>query len=129
MPRLYIAHGFMRHNRMSPRLFLLRSLMFHWLIFCAMQCTVSRAAAQTPQGKSSHTQSKGTKTGVDILEQENFESLRGKRVGLITNRTGGDAQGWRTIDLLAHAPGVRLLALFSPEHGIAGRADEPIANA
>jgi len=114
---------------MSPRVFPLRSLMFHWLIFCAMQCTALRAAAQTPQGKSSHTQSEGTKTGVDILEQENFESLRGKRVGLITNHTGVDAQGRRTIDLLAHAPGVRLLALFSPEHGIAGRADEPIANA
>jgi uncharacterized protein YbbC (DUF1343 family) len=62
-------------------------------------------------------------TGVDVLEAENFAPLEGRRVGLITNSTGVDAAGRRTIDLLYHAPGVKLLALFSPEHGIEGRAD------
>ena len=52
----------------------------------------------------------------------------GKRVGLITNQTGVDSQGRRTIDVLAHAPGVKLVALFSPEHGIAGSADAAVAN-
>src|SRR4029077_3497015 len=61
--------------------------------------------------------------------QENFAPLRGKRVGLITNQTGVDSQGRRTIDVLAHAEGVKLVALFNPEHGIAGRADAPVANA
>jgi uncharacterized protein YbbC (DUF1343 family) len=53
--------------------------------------------------------------------------LRGKRIGLITNHTGVDFQGKTTIELLAHASGVQLVALFSPEHGIAGHADEKIA--
>jgi uncharacterized protein YbbC (DUF1343 family) len=57
------------------------------------------------------------------LETEKFASLRGKRVGLITNQTGLDSYGHRTIDLLARAEGVNLIAIFSPEHGIAGVAD------
>jgi uncharacterized protein YbbC (DUF1343 family)/CubicO group peptidase (beta-lactamase class C family) len=61
--------------------------------------------------------------GVDVLEAENFAPLQGRRVGLITNSTGVDAAGRRTIDLLEHAPAVKLLALFSPEHGLEGRAD------
>jgi uncharacterized protein YbbC (DUF1343 family)/CubicO group peptidase (beta-lactamase class C family) len=65
-------------------------------------------------------------TGVDVLEAENFAPLAGRRVGLITNATGVDATGRRTIDLLAQAPGVKLLALFSPEHGIAGQADSRV---
>ncbi|MGC2421723.1 MAG: exo-beta-N-acetylmuramidase NamZ domain-containing protein [Candidatus Acidiferrales bacterium] len=70
-----------------------------------------------------------TKTGIDVLEEEHFAPLRGKRVGLITNQTGVDMAGRRTIDVLAHAPGVKLVALFSPEHGISGSADAAIANA
>jgi uncharacterized protein YbbC (DUF1343 family)/CubicO group peptidase (beta-lactamase class C family) len=64
-----------------------------------------------------------TQTGVDVLEAENFALLEGRRVGLITNSTGVDAAGRRTIDLLYHASGVKLLTLFSPEHGIEGQAD------
>jgi uncharacterized protein YbbC (DUF1343 family)/CubicO group peptidase (beta-lactamase class C family) len=67
-------------------------------------------------------------TGVDVLEAENFAPLEGRRIGLITNATGMDAAGQRTVDLLAHAPGVKLLALFSPEHGIAGQADSRVAS-
>jgi uncharacterized protein YbbC (DUF1343 family) len=62
-------------------------------------------------------------TGVDVLEAEHFAPLEGRQVGLITNLTGVDAAGRRTVDLLAHAPGVKLLAVFSPEHGIEGQAD------
>src|SRR3954466_2723641 len=47
---------------------------------------------------------------------------RGKRVGLLTNHSGRDRKGTSTIDLLFHAPGVRLTALFGPEHGIRGEA-------
>jgi uncharacterized protein YbbC (DUF1343 family) len=70
-----------------------------------------------------------TKTGIDVLEEQNFAPLRGKRVGLITNQTGVDSQGRRTIDVLAHADGVKLVALFSPEHGIAGQLDAKVGNA
>jgi uncharacterized protein YbbC (DUF1343 family) len=69
-----------------------------------------------------------TKTGIDVLEEEHFSPLQGKRVGLITNQTGVDAEGRRTIDVLAHASGVTLVAIFSPEHGIEGRADSAVGN-
>jgi uncharacterized protein YbbC (DUF1343 family) len=67
-------------------------------------------------------------TGLDVLETEKFAVLRGKKIGLITNHTGQDFQGRTTVELLAHAPGVQLVALFSPEHGIAGHADEKISS-
>lgn len=62
-------------------------------------------------------------TGIDVLEAENFAPLVGVRVGLITNHTALDAGGRRTIDLLYRAPGVKLLALFSPEHGLTGEEE------
>jgi uncharacterized protein YbbC (DUF1343 family)/CubicO group peptidase (beta-lactamase class C family) len=71
-------------------------------------------------------QSDQTRTGIDVLEDEQFASLRGKRVALITNQTGIDRQGRRTIDVLAQAEGVKLVAIFSPEHGPAGRADAAV---
>jgi len=67
-------------------------------------------------------------TGIDVLEMQDFAPLRGKRVGLITNQTGVDRKGRSTIDLLAHAPGVNLVALFSPEHGIRGVLDERVSS-
>jgi uncharacterized protein YbbC (DUF1343 family) len=69
-----------------------------------------------------------TLAGIDVLEEEKFASLAGKRVGLITNQTGVDRRGRSTIDLLAHAPGVKLVALFSPEHGIRGIVDERVSS-
>jgi uncharacterized protein YbbC (DUF1343 family)/CubicO group peptidase (beta-lactamase class C family) len=64
------------------------------------------------------------KTGIDVLEAEHFAALAGKHVGLITNASGRASDGQRTIDLLAHAPAVKLVALFSPEHGLEGSAAE-----
>src|SRR5271165_2662897 len=69
-----------------------------------------------------------TLTGIDVLEAEKFAPLVGKRVGLITNQTGIDRNGRSTIDLLAHAPGVKLVALFSPEHGIRGTIDARVSS-
>jgi uncharacterized protein YbbC (DUF1343 family) len=66
--------------------------------------------------------------GIDILESEKYAPLRGKHVGLITNHTGLDAQGRTTSELLFKAPGVHLVALFSPEHGLKGRSDEKVAS-
>jgi len=62
-------------------------------------------------------------TGIDVLEAEDFAPLKGKRVGVLTNQTGLDGQGRRTIDVLAHAPDVHLTAIFSPEHGVTGALD------
>jgi uncharacterized protein YbbC (DUF1343 family) len=61
--------------------------------------------------------------GIDVLEQQGYALLQGKQVGLITNQTGLDSQGRSTADLLAKAPGVKLVALFSPEHGIRGKRE------
>ncbi len=69
-----------------------------------------------------------TLAGIDVLEQENFAPLQGKRIGLITNQTGMDSEGRRTIDVLDHAPGVKLVAIFSPEHGIVGKEDSKVAS-
>jgi uncharacterized protein YbbC (DUF1343 family)/CubicO group peptidase (beta-lactamase class C family) len=62
-------------------------------------------------------------TGIDVLESQNFALLRGKRIGLLTNQTGVDSSGRRTIDVLAHAPGLQLTAIYSPEHGVTGALD------
>lgn len=63
-------------------------------------------------------------TGIEVLEQQNFEPLRAyKKIGLLTNQTGVDSQGRRTIDVLAHLPGITLNAIFSPEHGVTGSVD------
>jgi uncharacterized protein YbbC (DUF1343 family)/CubicO group peptidase (beta-lactamase class C family) len=67
-----------------------------------------------------------TRTGLDVLAAEGFARLQGRRVGLVTNQTGVDAQGRRGVDLLAGAPGVKLVALFAPEHGLAGQADTKV---
>ncbi|OGR86146.1 MAG: hypothetical protein A3A86_03130 [Elusimicrobia bacterium RIFCSPLOWO2_01_FULL_60_11] len=61
--------------------------------------------------------------GIDVLEKGGFKELKGKNVGLITNHTGMDSKGRSTIDVLHAAPGVKLVKLFSPEHGIRGRAE------
>jgi len=69
-----------------------------------------------------------TLTGIDVLESEGFALLHGKRIGLLTNQTGRSRNGASTIDLIAGAPGVKLVALFSPEHGIRGQLDEQVAS-
>ena len=67
------------------------------------------------------------KTGIDVLEGHGFDVLqvagRKKRIGVLTNQTGVDADGRRTIDVLAQTPGVSLDAIFSPEHGVTGTLD------
>ncbi len=62
-------------------------------------------------------------TGLDVLAQEHFASLAGKRVGLITNNTGLSRDGKRNIDLMLSA-GIKVAALFSPEHGLASTDDK-----
>jgi uncharacterized protein YbbC (DUF1343 family)/CubicO group peptidase (beta-lactamase class C family) len=63
-------------------------------------------------------------TGLDVLAEQGFAPLRGKRIGLITNQTGLSRDGKRNVDLMLGA-GVKVAALFSPEHGISGTEDQP----
>jgi CubicO group peptidase (beta-lactamase class C family) len=65
-----------------------------------------------------------TLNGIDVLKRDGFALLKGKRVGLITNHTGRDRDGNPTIDVLHKAPDMKLVALFSPEHGIRGALDQ-----
>ncbi len=66
--------------------------------------------------------------GLDVLERDGFKLLQGRKIALITNHSGRDRQGRRTVDLLAKAPGVQLVKLFSPEHGLYGTLDEHVGN-
>ena len=60
----------------------------------------------------------GVLLGIDVLEHSNFLLLRGKRIGLLTHPAGVDRRGISTVEVLHHAPGVRLVALFATEHGL-----------
>jgi uncharacterized protein YbbC (DUF1343 family) len=71
----------------------------------------------------------GVIPGIDVLERERFAQLRGMTIGLLTNRTGRDVAGRRTIDVLAHASDVRLTSLFAPEHGLNDDREGNIASA
>ena len=66
--------------------------------------------------------------GVDVLRDRGFDRLAGQRVGLVTNQTGQTRDGRLTIDLLHDSPDVELHVLFSPEHGIRGAEDGPVAS-
>jgi uncharacterized protein YbbC (DUF1343 family)/CubicO group peptidase (beta-lactamase class C family) len=67
-------------------------------------------------------------TGIDVLERDDFKQLNGMRIGLITNHTGRDRAGKPTIDVLHGAANVKLVALFAPEHGIRGLADDKVSD-
>jgi uncharacterized protein YbbC (DUF1343 family)/CubicO group peptidase (beta-lactamase class C family) len=67
--------------------------------------------------------SNGVKAGIEVLNDQKFASLSGLRVGLITNHSGIDSEGRRTIDLLYKAPGVKLASIFVPEHGLTGKME------
>ena len=69
-----------------------------------------------------------TLEGIDVLARDGFARLKGMRLGLITNHTGHDRQRNSTIDLLKNAPDIQLKALFSPEHGIRGVADQKVGD-
>jgi uncharacterized protein YbbC (DUF1343 family)/CubicO group peptidase (beta-lactamase class C family) len=98
----------------------------------------SRAVEETkppqPLRRTGHSEPLGKPSkgwvlnGIDVLAKNGFAPLKGKRIGLITNHTGHDRNRNPTIDLLKDAPGVKLTALFSPEHGIRGAADEKVGD-
>ncbi|MDE6334781.1 MAG: DUF1343 domain-containing protein [Muribaculaceae bacterium] len=60
------------------------------------------------------------KPGIEVLRDMDFAPLKGKKVGLLTNPTGVDNKLKSTVDILAEAPGVELVALYAPEHGVRG---------
>lgn len=93
-----------------------------WLLICM---NVLCGAALNPAGAAQPDNDAVAEvlTGLDVLEQDQFRTLRGQRVGLITNHTGRNRHGVSAAQLLRDAPHVELTALFSPEHGFSGQLD------
>jgi uncharacterized protein YbbC (DUF1343 family)/CubicO group peptidase (beta-lactamase class C family) len=100
-------------------------------VFSLVVQATGRPAPIDPSGKASPpTNGKlpaRVMTGVDVLAAQKFAPLSGKRVGVITNHTGLSSDGRRTIDLLAKAPGVKLVAILTPEHGLTGLSEGKVA--
>lgn len=97
-----------------------------WIVLLLLG--ISGCAAAQPPATTSPARQTRIRCGIDVLEAHDFAELRqpGKtvgHVGLITNQTGIDAAGRRTVDVLAAARGLKLAAVFSPEHGIQGKLD------
>ncbi len=67
-------------------------------------------------------------TGIDVLERDAWKQLQGRRVGLVTHAAGRDRKGASTIDVLRAAPGVTVVALFSPEHGLRSEEDHAVGD-
>ena len=89
---------------------------------------VTAANAAAPAATANAQTDAEVLNGIDVLARDQFKQLAGLRVGLVTNHTGRDRRGRATIDVLREAPNVRLVALFSPEHGIRGLADEKVSD-
>jgi uncharacterized protein YbbC (DUF1343 family)/CubicO group peptidase (beta-lactamase class C family) len=66
--------------------------------------------------------------GIEVLARDDFAPLRGKNLGVITNHTGVDSAGRSTLSRLCRAPGVKVRAIFSPEHGLSGQLDARVAS-
>ncbi|MEN9675318.1 MAG: hypothetical protein RIS76_1214 [Verrucomicrobiota bacterium] len=103
--------------------------------FAAVRTALSPSSNAPPRAVASPTVSPATPAvapvvlsealnGIDVLVQNEFVAVRGLKLGLVTNQTGRDRTGRPTIDLLLRAPEVKLVALFSPEHGIRGALDQ-----
>ena len=90
----------------------------------ALPASAQSTAGTAPRG------ARGVVPGVEVLLTDSLHLVQGKRVGLLTNHSGRDRAGTSTIDLLFRAPGVKLTALYGPEHGIRGiaKAGEKISS-
>jgi uncharacterized protein YbbC (DUF1343 family) len=86
------------------------------------QAPVARAVAPspTPASRAAFDPAHPVMLGIDVLEADGFDAVRGKTIGLLTHPAGVNMRGMSTIEILRHAPNVRLVALFGTEHGLRG---------
>lgn len=92
------------------------------------QVATAVAAALVDDAGQTRSGPRPVRCGIDVLALQGFAPLAGKRIGLVTNHTGLTREGVSTIDALHRAPGVKLVTLFSPEHGIRGAVDTEVAD-
>jgi uncharacterized protein YbbC (DUF1343 family)/CubicO group peptidase (beta-lactamase class C family) len=83
---------------------------------------VNRGEGGPPRAPAVHP----VECGIDVLAANHFAPLRNRKIGLVTNHTGLTRDGKSTIDVLFHAPEIKLIRLFSPEHGIRGTVDTAV---
>ena len=88
---------------------IMRRLFFICMALALMSCSANAVASEPV-----------VRTGIEVLRDSGFEGLQGKRVGLVTNPSGVDRYLNSTVDILFNAPGVELVALYGPEHGVRG---------
>jgi uncharacterized protein YbbC (DUF1343 family) len=97
-------------------------LLISLVVVCSAVSISFSQKSTRPVSSDSHT----VLTGIDVLQRDDFQALRGKSIGLITNHTGVNSAGVSTVKLLHEASDVDLQVLFSPEHGFAGKLDQRI---
>ena len=104
----------------------MNKVLFLFSFLACLGCSHSASSQSQPQTQSPSPAESPYQpvvyTGIDMLERYNFEDLKGKRVGLVTNPSGVDRNLRSTIDVLFDAPEVNLVALYGPEHGVRGDA-------
>lgn len=105
-----------------------KSVRFAFVPFAILGALLSCAAAPAHSSPKHSGRAARVQTGLDVLASQKFAPLRGKHIGLITNHTGLDSQGRSTMELLSRAAGLQLVALFSPEHGLAGHNNEKVSS-
>ena len=94
----------------------MKSILKSVVAVVAFAVLFSSCTANVQQAKSD----KIVKTGIEVLESNGFKQLQGKKIGLVTNPSGVNSKLVSTVDILANAPGVELVALYGPEHGVRG---------
>ncbi|HEV2293152.1 MAG TPA: DUF1343 domain-containing protein [Tepidisphaeraceae bacterium] len=94
-------------------------------LFVAGLITLALASHASAEAKGATAE---VLTGLDVLKRDNFAPLKGKNIAIVTNHTARDRQGNHIIDLLRKAEGVKIVALFSPEHGLYGTLDEKVGH-
>ncbi|WP_337169371.1 DUF1343 domain-containing protein [Gemmatimonas aurantiaca] len=100
----------------AARLLLPASLLF------AAACSKGEQPADHATDSAAATASGDVIPGIEVLLTDSLHLVQGKKVGLLTNHSGRNRAGESTVDLLFKAPGVNLVALYGPEHGIRGEA-------
>lgn len=94
----------------------MKKLIIAATVIMAVAAFCSETAGARPKRQSKDM----VKPGIEVLSERGFDCLKGKRVGLVTNPSGVDRNLRSTVDILFNAPGVNLVALYGPEHGVRG---------